>query len=255
MPSLPSLTAYIIAHIALGVSRLLVTSGDNFQGSLRISLGTEKLGLNAATAAKLYTGELDPHIVSQLLESPYCSQLVEQLKALEDGTASAVLGADRQIPSIIGRLLRKQGKARPSDRMATKLALKDLRSHAIPPMLSDMVMILATFEALLTDLMRQADAHVNDQTKLTSNIMGNVIRHLERRQHSFDLKQITIDDLTDAIVEPVEEVGYPANQQDRLREHLLDLFNHCVSTWKTRRICLLTEKVHTKCLKLWYAPA
>ena len=32
--SRPSLTVYIIAHIALGVSRLLATSGDNFWGSV-----------------------------------------------------------------------------------------------------------------------------------------------------------------------------------------------------------------------------
>ena len=34
MRTRPSLTAYIIAHIALGVSRLLATSGDNFWGSV-----------------------------------------------------------------------------------------------------------------------------------------------------------------------------------------------------------------------------
>lgn len=33
MRSRPSLTVYIIAHIALGVSRLLATSGDDFLSS------------------------------------------------------------------------------------------------------------------------------------------------------------------------------------------------------------------------------
>ena len=33
MRTRPSLTAYIIAHIALGVSRLLATSGDDFLSS------------------------------------------------------------------------------------------------------------------------------------------------------------------------------------------------------------------------------
>lgn len=75
--------------------------------------------------------------------------------------------------------------------MAAKLALKDLRSHMIPPMLPDMVMIRTAFEALLTDLMRQADANVKEQTKLTGEIMENMIRHLEKRQNSFDLKQMS----------------------------------------------------------------
>ena len=123
-------------------------------------------------------------------------------------------------------LLQKQGKTNPRDKTAARLALKDLRSHMIPPMLPDMVMIRAAFEALLTDLMRQADAHVKEQTKLTGDIMENMIRHLERRQNSFDLKKITIDDLADAIVETVNEAGYPADQREKLREQLTVMFRN-----------------------------
>ena len=115
----------------------------------------------------------------------------------------------------------------PRDKAATKFALKDLRSHIVSPMLPDMVMIRAAFEALLTDLMRQADARVKEQTKLTSDIMENMIRHLEKRQNTFDLKQITIDDLTDAIVETVEEAGYPADQRENLRKKLTEMFRNC----------------------------
>ena len=115
----------------------------------------------------------------------------------------------------------------PRDKAATNFALKDLRSHIVSPMLPDMVMIRAAFEALLTDLMRQADARVKEQTKLTSDIMENMIRHLEKRQNTFDLKQITIDDLTDAIVETVEEAGYPADQRENLRKKLTEMFRNC----------------------------
>ena len=94
-------------------------------------------------------------------------------------------------------------------------------------MLPDMVMIRAAFEALLSDLMRQADAHVKEQTKLTGDIMENMIRHLEKRQNTFDLKQITIDDLTDAIVETVEEAEYPADQREKLRKQLTEMFRNC----------------------------
>lgn len=118
-------------------------------------------------------------------------KLVEQLRAFVDGTESAALGTYRQTLSITGRLLQKQGKTNPRDRTAAKLALKDLRSHMIPPMLPDMVMIRAAFEALLTDLKRQADAHVKEQTKLTGEIMENMIRHLEKRQNSSDLKRMS----------------------------------------------------------------
>ena len=216
--------------VLLKIAKCFGVSTDFLLGATDVPYRTnydiEELGLTAAAAAKLYTGELDPHIVSQLLENPYFPQLVEQLRAFVDGTESAALGTYRQTLSITGRLLQKQGKTNPRDRMAAKLALKDLRSHMIPPMLPDMVMIRTAFEALLTDLMRQADAHVKEQTKLTSDIMENMIRHLEKRQNTFDLKQITIEDLADAIVETVDEAGYPADQREKLREQLTVMFRN-----------------------------
>lgn len=217
--------------VLLKIAKCFGVSTDFLLGATDVPYRTnydiEELGLTAAAAAKLYTGELDPHIVSQLLENPYFPQLVEQLRAFVDGTESAALGTYRQTLSITGRLLQKQGKMNPRDKAATKLALKDLRSHIVSPMLPDMVMIRAAFEALLTDLMRQADARVKEQTKLTSDIMENMIRHLEKRQNTFDLKQITIDDLTDAIVETVEEAGYPADQRENLRKKLTEMFRNC----------------------------
>lgn len=216
--------------VLLKIAKCFGVSTDFLLGATDVPYRTnydiEELGLTAAAAAKLYTGALDPHIVSQLLENPYFPRLVEQLRAFVDGTESAALGTYRQTLSITGRLLQKQGKTNPRDRMAAKLALKDLRSHMIPPMLPDMVMIRAAFEALLSDLMRQADAHVKEQTKLTGDIMENMIRHLEKRQNTFDLKQITIDDLADAIVETVDEAGYPADQREKLREQLTVMFRN-----------------------------
>lgn len=50
--------------------------------------------------------------------------------------------------------------------------------------------------------------------KLTSDIMENMIRQ----------QNITIDDLTDAIVETMEKAGYPADQRDALREQLTKMF-------------------------------
>jgi len=217
--------------VLLKISKCFGVSTDFLLGATDVPYRTnydiEELGLTAAAAAKLYTGELDPHIVSQLLENPYFPQLVEQLGAFVDGTESAALSTYRQTLSITGRLLQKQGKTHPRDRMVTKLALKDLRSHVFPPMLPDMVMIRTAFEALLTDLKRQADVHVKEQTKLTSDIMENMIRHLEKRQNSFDLKQITIDDLAEAIAETVEEAGYPADKMERLKEQLTEMFRNC----------------------------
>lgn len=105
----------------------------------RTNYDIEELGLTAAAAAKLYTGELDPHIVSRLLENPCFPQLVEQLRAFVDGTESVALGTYRQTLSITARLLQKQGKTNPRDKAAAKLAMKDLRSHMIPPILPDIL--------------------------------------------------------------------------------------------------------------------
>lgn len=145
------------------------------QPRCRTNDAMEKLALTTTAAAKLNTGELDLHIVCQLLENPYLPQLVEQLRLFADSTESTALGTCRPTMSITGGLRQKQCKAHPRDKMATKFALKDPRSHAIPPMRPDMVMIHAAFEALLADLMRQVGTYVKEQTKLTGDIMENMI--------------------------------------------------------------------------------
>lgn len=207
---------------ALGVSVDFLLGNTNVP--YRTNFDIDELGLTPEAAAKLYTGEPDPHVVSQLLENPQFPRLVEQIRAFVDGTNSAALETYNQVMKVTGKLLQRQGKIMPHDKTNAQKALQDVKDHMIPAAVPDMTMIRTTFELLLNDLKKQADEHVQSQAKLTNDIMQDMIRRLDKRHNKADLRQYTMYDIVDAIVEQVDTLDMDEQKKNETREHLLAVF-------------------------------
>lgn len=104
-----------IPHDALlQIARVLGVSTDFLLGATDIPYRTnydiEELGLTAAAAAKLYTGELNPHIVSQLLENPYFAQMVSEIAAFMEGTESTATATYNGMMKVASKVMYLQGK-------------------------------------------------------------------------------------------------------------------------------------------------
>ena len=212
-----------IPHDALlQIARVLGVSTDFLLGATDIPYRTnydiEELGLTAAAAAKLYTGELNPHIVSQLLENPYFAQMVSEIAAFMEGTESTATATYNGMMKVASKVMYLQGKKHLKDREAAKAALQDMKNHMIPSMRPDMTMIRAAFENLLADLRRQADEYVQLRANLTSSTMESIIRRLEKRQDGLDLKKITLEDIAGAIAEQLVDTGMPDEKKEGLRK-------------------------------------
>ena len=128
-----------IPHDALlQIARVLGVSTDFLLGATDIPYRTnydiEELGLTAAAAAKLYTGELNPHIVSQLLENPYFAQMVSEIAAFMEGTESTAAATYNGMMKVASKVMYLQGKKHLEDREAAKAALQDMKNHMIPSM-------------------------------------------------------------------------------------------------------------------------
>ena len=207
-----------IPHDALlQIARVLGVSTDFLLGATDIPYRTnydiEELGLTAAAAAKLYTGELNPHIVSQLLENPYFAQMVSEIAAFMEGTESTATATYNGMMKVASKVMYLQGKKHLKDREAAKAALQDMKNHMIPSMRPDMTMIRAAFENLLADL--------------TSSTMESIIRRLEKRQDGLDLKKITLEDIAGAIAEQLVDTGMPDEKKEGLRKKLVEVLNDC----------------------------
>ena len=219
-----------IPHDALlQIARVLGVSTDFLLGATdyRTNYDIEELGLTAAAAAKLYTGELNPHIVSQLLENPYFAQMVSEIAAFMEGTESTATATYNGMMKVASKVMYLQGKKRPEDRAAAKAAIQDIKNHMIPPMQPDMTMIRAAFENLLADLRRQADEYVQLRASLTTSTMESIIRQLEKRQDGLDLKKITLEDIAGAIAEQLVDTGMPDEKKEGLRKKLVEVLNDC----------------------------
>ena len=223
-----------ISHpVLLKLSKALGVSVDfllcNTNVPYRTNFDIEELGLTPAAAAKLYSGELDPHIVSQLLENKYFPRLVEEIRCFVDGTNSAGFATYNQVLNINQKLLQHQGKTKPHEKAAAKAAMQELKDRMVPPVVPEMTMIRTAFELVLNDLRRQADEHAKGCAKLTGDIMTDMIQKLEKRKGTLDIKQITINDLSDAIVEQVDVADMDAEQKEKFRSSMLELFSNMVA--------------------------
>lgn len=232
-----TLSRYISAEDAkiphdslLKIARYFGVSTDFLLGATDIPYRTnfdiEELGLTANAAKKLYTGEVNPHIISQMIENPAFAKVVFEVGHFVDGTTSAAMASYNKVLSITEKLLQKQGKTNPRDKSIAVQALKDVREQRAPVTLPETVMIRAAFDEFLANLNKQAKEHITESDKLTGDIMTNIIEHLEKRQTTFDLKQVTASDLSDAITEAVGESGYPVEKQEELRKNLLTMFEN-----------------------------
>lgn len=121
-------------------------------------------------------------------------------------------------------MLQRQSKIMPHDKTNARNAIKDIKDHIVPPELPEMTMIRTAFEKVLLDLKRQGDEHVKAQTKLTSDMMDDMIHRLEKRHDKPDLRQYTVDDIVDAIVEQVNTMDMTDEKKTETREHLLAFF-------------------------------
>lgn len=89
----------------------------------RTNYDIEELGLSAEAARKLYTGELDPVVVNQLLEHKDFSLLVAQIAQYKEATISAGIAGMNAMFSKMSTLAMRVGRQQPAvRRMAIKAA-------------------------------------------------------------------------------------------------------------------------------------
>lgn len=79
----------------------------------RTNYDIEELGLTAKAAARLYTGEVDPAVVSQLLEHKEFAILVTQIAQFKDATVAAGIAGMNTMIGHLSSLAQRVGKKNP----------------------------------------------------------------------------------------------------------------------------------------------
>ena len=189
----------------------------------RTNYDMEELGLSAKAAEKLYTGEVDPVTVSQLIEHPEFALLVRQIAQFKDETIAAGIAGMNTMIDNFGKLLQNIGAKNPRWEQAAKCAEKDIEARKMPEGQTDTTAMEATFLRLVKDLRDGADMYIAQTQKLTTNAMKTLMKSLQKRG-TRNLLKATPEQMVEAMLDTTDPRVITEQHKAALRVAMLPLF-------------------------------
>ena len=189
----------------------------------RTNYDMEELGLSAKAAERLYTGEVDPVTVSQLIEHPEFALLVKQIAQFKDETIAAGIAGMNTMIDNFGKLLQNIGAKNPRWEQAAKCVKKDIEARKMPEGQTDTTAMEATFLRLVKDLRDGADMYIAQTQKLTTNAMKMLMKSLQKRGTRNRLKA-TPEQMVEAVLDTTDPRVITEQHKEALRVAMLPLF-------------------------------
>ena len=190
----------------------------------RTNYDIEELGLTAKAAARLYTGEVDPVVVSQLIEHKEFAILVAQIAQYKDATISAGIASMNAMFSKMGALAMRVGKQQPAVRRMAIQAAQDAQALKQPISKPETTAMEATFLRIVADLRKGADAYIAESAKLTTETIDKVLGNLEKRGGKVKPHGVTPEQMVESILDTTDPDIITEEHRAALRTVLLPLF-------------------------------
>lgn len=182
----------------------------------------ERLGLTAKAATRLYTGEVDPTVVSQLIEHKEFAVLVAQIAQFKDATIAAGIAGMNTMISHLSSLVQRVGKKNPKLQLAAIRTQQDIEARKMPEGQTDTTAMEATFLRIVKDLRDGADAYIAETQRLTSEAMVQLMQKLQKRGVK-KLMDVTPEQLVDAALDTTDPNVITEQHRAVLREMMLPL--------------------------------
>lgn len=189
----------------------------------RTNYDIEELGLSAKAAARLYTGEVDPVIASQLLEHEEFAILAAQIAQFKDVTISAGIAGMNAMIDQLGSLIQQVGNKNPQLQRAAIRARQDIESVKRQDNLPDTSAMEDTFLRIVKDLRSGADAYIAEADKLTTEVMMQLMKKLTKRGGK-NLMKVTPEQIVEAILDTTDPRVFTEEHRKAMRTVLLPLF-------------------------------
>ncbi|MDY6307558.1 MAG: helix-turn-helix transcriptional regulator [Oribacterium sp.] len=163
----------------------------------------EELGLSAETAKLLYTGRLDSRLLNLLLENPHFPQLLALLSRYQNEIVKSGIAAMNQQLTFINSLLLEQAECVPDSADAATQLASDLRDIRMPVINADTSAIQSLFMLIVKDIKSQGEAIAADSNAVTAEVLQRLREELSKGQDSLDLRKITAEELTAAVMRAI----------------------------------------------------
>ena len=182
-----------------------------------------ELGLSAEAAQALYTHKVNTEIVCQLLESTKFAALTNLLANYQKEVFATGMAAMNQNMDFLRSLMLGQARLVPEDKAAASAVASDLQSLKLPPVSVDTAMIQNVFNQILHELREKTESHLKECTPATKETLEQFRRNLTKGQDNFDLRTLTPEDITSAVLMMVPEGALPENELIQLGDAFTDL--------------------------------
>ena len=160
----------------------------------------EELGISVEAAKLLYTGRLDSRVLNLLLENPHFPQLLALLARYQKEIVRSGIAAMNQQLTFINSLLLEQAESVPDSAGAAAQLAADLRDVHMPVINADTTAIQNLFMLIVRDIKEQGETIAADSNAVTAQVLQRLREELSKGQDSLDLRRITAEDLTGAVM-------------------------------------------------------
>lgn len=168
-----------------------------------------ELGLSAEAAQALYTHKVNTEIVCQLLESTKFAALTNLLANYQKEVFATGMAAMNQNMDFLRSLMLGQARLVPEDKAAASAVASDLQSLKLPPVSVDTAMIQNVFNQILHELREKTESHLKESITATRETLEQFRRNLTKGQDAVDLRTLTPEDITSAVLMMVPEGALP----------------------------------------------
>ena len=191
----------------------------------RTNYDIEELGLTAKAAARLYTGDVDPAVVSQLLEHKEFAILVAQIAQFKDATVAAGIAGMNTMIGHLSSLAQRVGKKNPRLQRAAICTQQNIEAMKMPEGQTDTSAMEATFLRIVKDLRDGADAYIAESRKLTTEVMMKLMENLNKRGGK-RLMEVKPEQLVEAVLDTTDPNVITEKHRAVLREMMLPLLKN-----------------------------
>ena len=167
----------------------------------------EELGLSAESAKLLYTGKIDARILNLLLENPRFPQLTALLARYQNEVVKTGIAAMNQQLSFLSSLLLDQAENVPDSAESARQAAQDISAIHTPIINADTTAIQNVFMLIVRDIKAQGETIVTDSKAASAEVMQKLRKELFKGQNSSDLRNLTAEDLTAAVIKTISVTG------------------------------------------------
>ena len=176
----------------------------------------EELGLSAESAKLLYTGKIDARILNLLLENPRFPQLTALLARYQNEVVKSGIAAMNQQLSFLSSLLLDQAEKIPDSAESARQAAQDISAIRTPIINADTTAIQNVFMLIVRDIKAQGESIVTDSKAASAEVMQKLRKELSKGQDSPDLRNLTAEDLTAAVMKTIAATGISEGNRQRL---------------------------------------